>query len=135
MFALWIIGMTCGLLASSVSGEAEADPQFLYNPYPVSYWNQPLYYYPSYTYQPIYHYPTVNVKKVEKVETKKHKLRPIIPFFGGLRTRTAPQVSYLRPEDVPEVQQVQNDKIVTYSLPSVPYTQAYLNRVPASNFF
>ena len=65
MFTLLVTGLTC-LMASMVSGEAEAeaDPHFLYNPYPsYPYYyptSYPTSYYPSYPSYPSYpyYYPT-----------------------------------------------------------------------------
>ena len=126
------LGLTCLMASTEVTGEAEADAQFFYNPYP-SYWHQPVYYYPSYQYHPVYYYPKTTVKAVKAPEVqKKQPLRQIVPVFDYLRSGT-PQVSYLRPDEIKTpVAQPSNEKnIVTYSLP---YTQAYLNRVPATRF-
>lgn len=128
-------------LAASVSAEAEADPQFFYYPTYPTYWQQPVYhYYPSaFQYHPVYYYPrtvsTTTVKKQDpepvQTEQKKHHLRPIVPVFDYLRSG-ASQVTYLRPDEVSPSVPESDSNIVTYS---VPYTQAYLNRVPATNYF
>merc|ERR1711983_359161 len=151
MFTLLVMGMACLMAPTIVLGEAnpeaEADPQFFYNPYPypAAYWGYPQYqpanyYYPTQTsYQPIYHNPrVVSVATVEKkpepevpVVTKKHQIRPIVPVFDYLRSGNS-QVVYLRPDEVGPEPEVENQKVLTYS---VPYTQAYLNRVPAANFY
>jgi len=183
MFALFVIGLTC-FTASMVSAEpeAEADPQFFYNPYPIyntvydpaivhkvaktpvktpittyypnlfrtpltSYYPthyQPAAFYPSYpTFRYPVYYPNVvqtvptskvtedasEEEKSEEVMTKK-PLRPIIPLFGNvMRGANVQGVTYLRPnEGVPQVPE--HDKVLAYK--SVPYTQALVNRVPAT---
>lgn len=158
MFALYTLGLTC-LMASTAYGEAQffyptashhvyAPRQHVYSPWQSPYANsfyypqyqsqyypqyqQPLVYYPSAPYQP--QQPQVQVSsaaskpvEVEKKE-EKHALRQIIPTFDYLRSGGS-GVSYLRPDEV-RPQPVQNEKnIVTYT---VPYHQAYLNRVPAT---
>ena len=147
MFALLIMG----LMASMAS--AEPDPQFFY--YPSYSYSAPSYYYPTYpTYQytsPSYYYPSVypsyvyqpTVKKVvstpAKVETpkvtpevtlnkqSKPLLRPIVPAFDYLRDGSN-TVTFLRPDEVKPTSEEDETNILTYT---VPYTQAYLNRVPA----
>ena len=74
------------------------------------------------------------VEKAPKPEmTKKHYLRPIVPVFDYFRSGNS-GVTFLRPDEVgPAPVEKTNEKngqnIVAYS---VPYTEAYLNRVPAS---
>merc|ERR1711963_450449 len=133
---------------------AEPGPQFFYYP---SYSSAPSYYYPTYHYPtypyvaPSYYYPSyVYPKKVEappkkvaepeemapevvepEVTVKKVEkplLRPIVPFFG-LRSG---EVQFLRPDEArPQVEQDEQN-VLAYS--SVPYTQAYLNRVPVVSY-
>ena len=132
-------------------------PTYHYPTYPYV---APSYYYPSYVYPkkveappkkvaepeemaPEVVEPQVTVKKVEKP-----LLRPIVPFFG-LRSG---EVQFLRPDEVinllilpmdilysmifalqarPQVEQDEQN-VLAYS--SVPYTQAYLNRVPVVSY-
>merc|ERR1712026_245263 len=121
---------------------AEADAQWFYPSYPTYTYSSPSYYYPSFhtypTYQytaPSYYYPSyvyppkvvsskVVPQKAEvqtpEVTIKKQeapRLRPIVPVFDYLRSGNS-QLTYEEDET----------NILTYS---VPYTQAYLNRIPA----
>merc|ERR1711953_607013 len=151
MFTLLVTGLTC-LMASMVSGEAEAeaDPHFFYNPYP-SY----PYYYPTSHYP----YPTRFVKtstaaatpeapKKETVEAIPEApaavatpnalpsvplIRRIVPFLDVLRTGDG--VAWKRPDEVDDVTEPEpnQNKISWYN--TVPYTQAYLNRIPASSYY
>jgi len=79
MFTLFVIGLTC-FMASMVSAEpeAEADPQFFYNPYPT---------YPTYNPYPIQntiYNPTV-VQKVAKTTPVK---TPITTYYPNLFRNT-----------------------------------------------
>merc|ERR1711935_795147 len=113
-------------------------------------------YYPTYqpVYQPTFRYPTYptfrypsfypNVVQAVPSKTVAQKdgeetdgetpapapFRAIIPqFFPNMRGALTQGVTYLRPnEGVPQV--AQHDKVLAYN--TVPYTQAYLNRVPAA---
>merc|ERR1712076_205713 len=138
------------------SAKPDADAQFFCYPSYQHTYSPPSYYYPSYQYTapsyyyPSYVYPSVPKVQVHKqvepvkdpvvvdfnldvnyaeeepvVETKKdHKLRPIVPFFG-LRSG---QVQFLRPDEVKPTPEQDEKNVLAYS--SVPYTQAYLNRIP-----
>ena len=121
-------------MASTVSAEAEADPQFLYNPYPYTYnayqpVYQPYYYpsysYPTYTYPSYPSYPSVTTKSVPAKE-EKPQIRKIVPIFDYLRSG---DVTFVRPDEVrPVKDDPKQNQIFQYS---IPYTQAYLNRIPA----
>lgn len=114
------------MMASTVSAEAEADPQFFYNPV--------QYYYPSYPqYHPYYYLPVVKSFNPVVVPNaaEKHEIRQIVPVFDYLRSG---EVAYFRPNQAPKVQPVQGHQqpIISYT---VPYTKAHLNRVPVSSFY
>merc|ERR1711935_512097 len=76
------------------------------------------------------------IEDAEVVSTRDamtHKpLRPIIPTFGNGLTRLAnPQhVTFLRPNEAPAEPEIPEDNDQLVQFRSLPYNQAYLNRIP-----
>merc|ERR1711953_1204009 len=145
-------------------GRGRSRPSLFYNPYPsYPYYYPTSYYpYPSYPYYyPTSHYtyPTRFVKnsaaaatpeapKKETVEAIPEApaavatpnalpsvplIRRIVPFLDVLRTGDG--VAWKRPDEVDDVTEPEpnQNKISWYN--TVPYTQAYLNRIPASSYY
>jgi len=105
---------------------------------------------PVFRYTPLSYYPTnliqllqpalkpegASIEDAEVVSTRDamtHKpLRPIIPTFEHGLTRLANQqhVTFLRPNEAPAEPEIQEDQDQLVQFRSLPYNQAYLNRIP-----